>query len=292
MIDAGVRKNIANIHLRDVTLRDGVQPLEEPVDPVFRAIIAALTLAAGMPEVEVGGFGKLPQHQGVEEVISLLKPEDRKKLSGYCPNQRGVQRAVDAGLTRFNLHTATTDGYTMPLLGVNAQEARAKLSDAAKAVRRVRRGVATAYLSGVDQDPNGSVEPKAVADVTKFALDEGIARVYASDTTGQATEDSMDAWLSAMLEAAGGDTERIGLHLHNRSERAVGLAVLAATDYGITHFDGALTGLGRCPAEQGLNGNAPTEQLVYAFEDQKLTTGVSHEGIDLAARAVGVLIPH
>jgi len=276
---------MSEIEIRDVTLRDGAQSLANPIDPFNRAVVAALLLASGIPEIEVGGFGRLAQHQGVEEVIGLLSPQYLQRLSGYTPNKKGVLRAADAGLTRFNLHTATADGYTIPLLGVDAQTARIKLAEAAETVRGLG-GVSTAYVSGVDQDPNGPVSPNRVSDTTKFVLDEGIARVFASDTTGMATADSMSVWLEAMLDAAEGESERIGLHLHNKSGKAIGLAVLAATRFGITHFDGSLTGLGRCPAEtSGTNGNIATEQLVYAFEGQAFTTGVDLSGINLAVLA-------
>lgn len=280
-----------DVYIRDVTLRDGVQTLDESVDPNSRITIALHLIAAGVPEIEIGGFGRLPQHQGVEDVIAGIDSNYYDRLSGYTPNVRGVARAAEAGLTRFNLHFATTSGYTLPLLGVDVQNARNKLQDTVIATRSVPGASTTVYLSGVDRAPEGPVDVSLVADATKYALGLGIGRVMASDTSGRATTDSMSMWLEAMLKAAEENAEAIGLHLHDKRGRATGLAVIAASRFGITHFDGSLGGLGKCPADKdGKNGNVATERLVYAFDTAGKTTGINGPLITEAAEAASTLL--
>jgi hydroxymethylglutaryl-CoA lyase len=47
---------------------------------------------------------------------------------------------------------------------------------------------------------------------------------------------------------------------------AVGNALCAWREYGVTGFDASAGGLGSCPYSRGASGNVATEDLLYAFK--------------------------
>lgn len=49
---------------------------------------------------------------------------------------------------------------------------------------------------------------------------------------------------------------------------------MASYDMGIRIFDAAVAGLGGCPYARGAKGNLSTEDIVYAFENSGIITGV------------------
>jgi hydroxymethylglutaryl-CoA lyase len=63
-------------------------------------------------------------------------------------------------------------------------------------------------------------------------------------------------------------------HFHDTYGQAVANA-LAAYDLGLRTFDSSVGGLGGCPYSPGARGNLSTEDIVYAFEEMGIATGVN-----------------
>ena len=81
------------------------------------------------------------------------------------------------------------------------------------------------------------------------------------------------------------------LHLHNTRDMALA-NVVAAMQAGITHFDGAIGGLGGCPYAPGATGNVSTEDLVYMLHEMGVETGVDIDTLLEVSRMVQEAIPH
>lgn len=67
--------------------------------------------------------------------------------------------------------------------------------------------------------------------------------------------------------------DKISCHFHDTY--GLGLAnVFAAMDLGVRSFDSSAGGLGGCPYAPGASGNLATEDLVFALEQEGVSTGV------------------
>jgi hydroxymethylglutaryl-CoA lyase len=75
------------------------------------------------------------------------------------------------------------------------------------------------------------------------------------------------------------------LHLHNTRGLAIANAV-SALQQGIIHFDSSIAGLGGCPYLPGATGNVATEDLVYAFHEMGVETGIDISKVIHTAKAV------
>jgi len=91
--------------------------------------------------------------------------------------------------------------------------------------------------------------------------------------------------LTGLAVAAGIPLERIAYHFHDT--RGTALAnVSAGLGAGVRGFDSAAGGTGGCPYAPGAAGNLATEDLVYLLDASGYETGVSLDGVLVAARFI------
>jgi hydroxymethylglutaryl-CoA lyase len=84
----------------------------------------------------------------------------------------------------------------------------------------------------------------------------------------------------------------LGIHLHNTNGMALANA-LAATDAGVTVFEGSICGIGggiRMPHGMPHYGNVATEDLVHMFSELGVDTGVELAALLAAARRARELL--
>lgn len=111
-------------------------------------------------------------------------------------------------------------------------------------------------------------------DIVKKLLQLGCFEVSLGDTTGAGTPHDIRRLLEVLLREV--PASQLAGHFHDTFGQAVA-NVMTAYEMGITTFDSSVSGLGGCPYSPGAKGNLATEDVVYAFNQM----GV-HTGIDLA----------
>ena len=75
--------------------------------------------------------------------------------------------------------------------------------------------------------------------------------------------------------------------LHTHDTRAMAIPnILAAMEYGVTHFDSSIGGLGGCPFAPGASGNVCTEDLVHCLHAMGVQTGIDLDRLLAASRRV------
>jgi hydroxymethylglutaryl-CoA lyase len=73
----------------------------------------------------------------------------------------------------------------------------------------------------------------------------------------------------------------------------MGLAnIVAGLDAGITHYDGAVAGLGGCPYAPGATGNVATEDVVHMLEEMGVATYVRLDALLEVAAEVREVVGH
>jgi isopropylmalate/homocitrate/citramalate synthase len=200
------------------------------------------------------------------------------------PNERGLDRAIAAGVEAVCVFTAASEAFTQANIRMSiaeSLEAFRPVVDHARANGWWSRG----YVSTAFGCPyQGEVGEAAVVGVAHELLALGVEEVSIGDTIGVAAPADVRRVVGALL-AAGIPADRLAMHFHDT--RGTALAnVSAALDLGIHGFDASTGGTGGCPYAPGAAGNLATEDLVYLLDREELSHGVDLEALLLAARHV------
>jgi hydroxymethylglutaryl-CoA lyase len=220
----------------------------------------------------------VPQLADAEEVLSGIKKKDGVIYEALVPNVKGVERAIQAGVTHIDLIVSASESH-------NQRNVRMSIAESMKALREVVKlalhndmivtgGIPCAFGCSIE----GWVSPKVVNEMADQYLDMGVQEISLGDTVGLADPAQVYEMVSQHIGKLKG-TDR-GLRLHFHDTRGAGLSnVLAAMLAGATIFDTSLCGLGGCPFAPGATGNIATGDTVNMLEAMGIDTGVDLEKI-------------
>jgi hydroxymethylglutaryl-CoA lyase len=273
----------ARVTIVEVGPRDGLQNEPAVVPPELKISFIEALANAGLGVVEATSFVNpkwVPQLADAEEVLRGLQRKDGVRYPVLVPNERGLDRAIDAGADEIAIFASATESFSQRNLNRSRDEAAAIFAPvAAKAIAaglRVR-----GYLSMVLGDPwEGSVPPSQVVEEGRRLLDMGCFELSLGDTIGVGTPGRVQD----LIDAFGGAT---GLAVHFHDTYGQGLAnVLAALQCGVTVVDASAGGLGGCPFAKSATGNLATEDLVYMLDGLGIDTGVDLEAVAAASTSL------
>jgi hydroxymethylglutaryl-CoA lyase len=276
-----------DVRIYEVGPRDGLQaePTSVPTDAKLRFI--ELLADAGLREIEATSFVSpraIPQLADAEELMTRLPRRPGVRYPVLVPNQRGLERAIDAGVDAICLFTAATESYARHNINMGVDESLAAFGPVVGAARErgwwVRAYVSTAFGCPYE----GEVDERAVVSLGERLLALGVDELAISDTLGVAAPADVRRVLGA-LAAAGIGTDVLALHLHDT--RGTALAnVMAGLEADIRTFDASTAGTGGSPYAPGSAGNLATEDLVYLLDRQGLRHGVNLGAVLDAARFI------
>ncbi len=274
----------AAVRIVEVGPRDGLQNESQPVSLAEKQRFIAALAAAGLSDIEATAFVHpkvIPQLADADELARELPPTAGVRWSALAPNERGLERAIAAGVQRIAVFTAASDAFAERNIRMTVDESLAEFE---RVVPRARDAGITVrgYLSTAFECPYaGRVEPSRVAQLTQRLLEIGVDEVGVSDTIGTAGPNEVEAVLECIFERT--PASHVALHLHDTCGTALA-NVYAGWRMGVRTFDAAAGGLGGCPFAPGAAGNLATEDLVYMLERMGVPTGVSLDGVlDAAA---------
>ena len=264
----------ARVTIYEVGPRDGLQnektviPLEVKVELVQRLV------AAGLPVVEVTSFVRpewVPQLADAEALLGELG-ETGRDLPVLVPNERGLDRAVAAGVQHIAIFGSATETFARRNLNRSLDEQYAMFEPVVR--RALEHGLdVRAYVSMCFGDPwEGEVPVPQVVDAGRRLLDLGCSQLSLGDTIGVGTPGHVAALLDAFNAAGVGD-DRLAVHFHDTYGQALANAA-AALRHGVTTFDASAGGLGGCPYAESATGNLATEDLVWMLAGLGIETGV------------------
>ncbi|HEX5991100.1 MAG TPA: hydroxymethylglutaryl-CoA lyase [Thermomicrobiales bacterium] len=273
----------------EVGPRDGLQNETSSIPTSVKiAFVDALT-DAGLPVIEATSFVNpkaVPQLVDAAEVLTGIRRADGTRYPVLVPNQRGFQRAVEAGADAIALFTSATEAFCQANVGASIDGTFERFEQVVPSA--LERGIwVRGYVSVSFGCPySGAVNISEVIRVAERLLQLGCDEVCLADTIGTATPDSVQETLEAARPSI--PTEQLALHFHDTAGTALA-NVEEALELGVRTFDSAVGGLGGCPFAPGAPGNLSTERLVERIEALGLSTGA--DSVALAA-ALDVVRPH
>jgi isopropylmalate/homocitrate/citramalate synthase len=280
------------IFLCDVAPRDGIQNEKTLLAPPQRHELIQRLAAAGLRWIEVASFASpkwVPQMAGAEEVLQLSSTIPGIRPIVLVLNDRGYERAVNAGARYIRLVVASTN--TMNQKNANALPEQTMASYLPIFERAGRDGVElTGTIATSFGCPfEGAVDPEQVLRLASQFVKAGVAEVDFADTVGMAVPPQIERMVLRARRAFPGI--RIGIHVHNT--RNIGLAnAYAAVQSGVDVLDASAGGAGGCPFAPKATGNIPTEDLVFMLEGIGIETGIDLKKLIETSRWFEGLLQH
>lgn len=264
----------SDVTLVEVGPRDGLQN-EQTLIPVEAKIQFIETLArAGFPIIEATSFVNpkaVPQLADAGEVMQRIQRRAGTRYLTLVPNERGLDRAIEADVDAIALFTAATEAFAQANVGTTIDGTFERFSSVIERAREHGMWI-RGYVSVAFSCPySGSVDPDAVATVAERLWEAGCDEVAIADTIGSAEPDQVVEVTTAVAEVV--PVSRLAMHFHDTSGRALA-NVDAALAQGIRIFDSSAGGLGGCPFAPGAAGNLATEALVPHLEQAGFRTGI------------------
>ncbi|MER5636482.1 hydroxymethylglutaryl-CoA lyase [Kitasatospora sp. NPDC002227] len=269
----------ARVRIHEVGPRDGLQNESSLVPVEVKAEFITRLAAAGLGTVEATSFVHpkwVPQLADAEQLMprldGLTEAHPGLRLPVLVPNERGLDRALELGVTDIAVFASATETFARRNLNRSAGEALEMFRPVVQ--RAGQAGVPTrGYLSMCFGDPwEGPVPAAQVVDFGVRLLELGCTELSLGDTIGVATAGQVTELLAA-FDRAGVPVGRIAVHFHDTYGQALA-NTLAALRCGVTTVDASAGGLGGCPYAKSATGNLATEDLVWMLHGLGIETGV------------------
>lgn len=271
--------NSPSIIIDEQGLRDGLQtlprilPLEMKLDFINRLI------GAGLRRLQVTSFVHpkwVPAMADAEQLCASLPQTDGVELSALVLNNKGVERAAQAGIRLVAASISASNTHSQKNANKTLSAARQEFKQMVALARQhhisVRGGIQCVFGCRYE----GAIDEAVVYDITKHHLDCGVEEMAFADSTGMGNPAQMKRMLPRLLELCG--SVPVSLHLHNTENKGYANLV-AALDCGVRQFDTAFGGLGGCPFIQGATGNIATEDTVHLLHQMGYATGINMEAV-------------
>ncbi|MFL5734026.1 MAG: hydroxymethylglutaryl-CoA lyase [Chloroflexia bacterium] len=262
------------VTIYEVGPRDGLQNEKPSVPTDAKITYIDLLSATGLRLIEATSFVSpkaIPQLADAGDVMRGISRAGGVRYPVLVPNSRGMERALEAGITDIALFTAASESFTKANINSTIEESLRNFQPVVALARengvKVRGYVSTAFGCPYE----GYVPPAKVLEVGLRLVDLGVEQLSIGDTIGVGTPNQVEEVIGLLLTRI--DKEAIAVHFHDT--RGTALAnVLAAMAMGITTIDSSSAGLGGCPYAPGASGNLATEDLLYMLNGMGIQTGV------------------
>ncbi|GAB3468311.1 hydroxymethylglutaryl-CoA lyase [Actinophytocola sediminis] len=281
----------AEVTVWEVGPRDGLQN-EQAVVPVAVKLEFLERLAdAGLTTIEATSFVHprwVPQLADAESLLAGLSRRAGVRYPVLVPNERGLDRALAAGVRHIAIFASATETFAKRNLNRTVDEQFAMFDPVV--TRALAEGMdVRGYVSMCFGDPwEGPVDRAAVVAVGRRLLDLGCSQLSIGDTIGVATSGQVDALLDDFA-AAGTPMSALAVHFHDTYGQAL-TNTLTALRHGVSTVDSSAGGLGGCPYAESATGNLATEDLVWLLDGLGVRTGVDLDRLaDTSAWLAGTL---
>lgn len=267
------------VTIYEVGPRDGLQNESAIVPVEVKAEFIRRLIDAGLPIVEATSFVHpkwVPQLADAAELVARLPLAGTTPLPVLVPNERGLDRALEAGVSHIAIFASATETFAQKNLNSSLDGQFGMFAPVVERARAAGLDV-RAYVSMCFGDPwEGAVPIDQVVATGRRLLDLGASQLSIGDTIGVGTAGHVRELIGRFV-SAGTPAELLAMHFHDTYGQALANAY-AALGAGITTFDASAGGLGGCPYAESATGNLATEDLVWMLDG----LGIAH-GIDLAA---------
>jgi hydroxymethylglutaryl-CoA lyase len=267
------------VYIVEVSPRDGLQNESAPLTTDQKVQLVTRCIDAGARRIEVTSFVSpraVPALADAADVMARVPRDRGVSYSGLVLNQRGLDRAVAAGVDEVNYVVVASPTLSVRNQGTSipeALEAWAAIAPAARAAG-VRATLTIAAAFGCPFE--GDTPAERVVDIARAAVAAGPDEIALADTIGVGTPAEVADLVPLVRSVAPG----VPLRCHFHDTRHTGIAnAYAAMVAGVETLDSSLGGIGGCPFAPGATGNIATEDLVYLLERMGVPTGLDLLGL-------------
>ncbi len=265
----------SSVTICEVGPRDGLQNEADFVPTQVKVEFIERLVDAGHTVVETTSLVHptwVPQLADAEEVLRRIDQRPGVRYPVLVPNRRGLERAVDLGVTDIAVFGSATESFAKANLNRTVADSLEMFAPVVARAREAGLRV-RGYLSMCWGDPQeGHVPIPQVVSVASRLIGLGCTELSLGDTSGVATPGRVNALLDAVL-ATGVPIDRIAVHFHDTYGQALS-NTLVALRRGVTTIDASAGGLGGCPYAKSATGNLATEDLIWQLDGLGIRTGV------------------
>ncbi|GAA1876437.1 hydroxymethylglutaryl-CoA lyase [Pseudonocardia ailaonensis] len=270
----------AHVTIYEVGARDGLQNEKGVVPVEVKAEFLGRLADAGLTTLEATSFVHpkwVPQLADAAELVKLLDRRPGVDYPVLVPNDRGLDRAIEAGLDHVAVFASATETFAGKNLNRTLDSQFAMFEPVVK--RALDEGMSVrAYVSMAFGDPwEGAVDPAQVAAVGRRLVEMGCWQLSLGDTIGTGTPGHAEAVIDACVAAAV-PVDQLAVHFHDTYGQALA-NTLAALRRGVTTVDASTGGLGGCPYAKSATGNLATEDLVWMLDGLGIEHGANLEAL-------------
>ena len=276
----------------EVAPRDGFQSEREWIPTEDKISIIKKLASTGIQSMEITSFvhpKAIPQLKDAEEVVRQSQELSNIKFRALVPNVRGAQRAIDVGIKKFKLMLSATDSHSISNANCLTEEAMNGFSPIIELADKHGAKVGGSISVAFGCPYEGKVPLDRINRIVERYISMGIEEISLADSTGVANPRQVYETLGELKENF--PKMIFSMHLHNTRGMALANSV-AALQQGITRFDSSIAGLGGCPYLPGATGNIATEDLVHAFSEMGIETGINLDTLINVAKDVKQTIGH
>jgi hydroxymethylglutaryl-CoA lyase len=262
------------IRIVEVGPRDGLQNEPRTIPAATKVEFINRLSATGLAAIEATSFVSpkwVPQLADAEEVHAAIKRITGVRYPVLVPNEKGMQRALAAGVTEIAVFTAASESFSQKNTNCSIAESFTRFEPVFTLAREHDIPVRGYVSCALGCPYEGRITPAAVAEVAAKLSTMGCYEVSLGDTIGVGTPRRARDMVSAV--AGEMPIGMLAVHFHDTYGQALA-NILACIETGVTTVDGSVAGLGGCPYAQGASGNVATEDVTFMLHGLGLETGV------------------
>lgn len=276
----------------EVSPRDGLQNEAVTVPTTRKVRLIEALVASGLSHIEITSFVSpkwVPQLADGDEVSKMVPRTPGVTFSALCPNARGLERALAAGIEEIAVFISASETHNRKNVNKTVDDTLAGFRDVIRPA--VDKGLRVrGYVSTVWGCPyEGEIDPKAALKIAHELLSQGCYQISLGDTIGVGTPVQTKRILELFLSEIA--IEKIAMHMHDTRGTALPNIVVGLEE-GIRTFDASVGGLGGCPYAPGAAGNVATEDLVYMLHGMGIGTGVDLDKLVQAGNVAAAVVGH
>jgi hydroxymethylglutaryl-CoA lyase len=269
----------ASVKVKEVGPRDGLQAEEAILSTEDKLRLIDCLADAGLCEIETSSFvhpEAIPPLADAEDVFANLERRPGVVYSAIVPNEKGAQRAVEAGADEVQVFLAATEDYNQSNVRMSVEDSLRQSARIAEIVRGANTPFVAVLSVAFGCPYEGPVAQERVLELSGRLIELGVEEITYGDTTGMA----YPTQVRELSEAYRQQYPEVPLRLHFHNTRGMGLAnVLAGLEAGVDRIDASVGGLGGSPYAAGASGNISTEDLVHMMHEMGIETGVDLEAL-------------
>ena len=260
----------------EVAPRDGLQNESAVLPTAAKLRLIDGLVAAGIRRIEAASFVHprlVPQMADAEAVAGQL-PRGQVSWIGLVLNQRGLDRAIAAGMDEVNIVVVASETFSQRNQGMSIAESIASWHQLARQAGAAGLRTTLTIAAAFGCPFEGDVPPEFVRELLVRCFERPPDELALADTIGV----GVPVQVRALADVAAAAAPGIPLRWHFHNTRNTGYAnAMTAAELGAGALDASVGGIGGCPFAPAATGNIATEDLLYLLHRSGISTGIDPE---------------